>query len=180
MKAKLLMFTLLITTSIMAQQYNQQQTVAQYVQYTVWANEQLIQWLETCDKDVWTKELSSSFNSIAATSRHLWNAEFGWLTTLKKKPWDNVPDGMSKDGILNGWRQTSQDFASYALNLLEEEKEGVRLLGDDEVRIEDILLHVCNHATYHRGQLITLGRQVGLSKPPRTDYIYYIRSVRNQ
>lgn len=154
-------------------------TIAQYVQYTVWANEQLIQWLETCEDEAWTNEVTSSFNSISATCRHLWNAEFGWLTTLKKNPWDNVPNGLNKGDVISGWRQTSQDFASYALSLLEEEHEGIRILGDDEVRIADILLHVCNHATYHRGQLITLGRKVGLINPPRTDYIYYIRSVVN-
>lgn len=176
MKTKLLTLLLLSNAILMAQD-KQSSTITQYVQYTVWANDQLIQWLETCDDEAWTKEVSSSFNSIAATSRHLWNAEFGWLTTLKKKPWDNVPNGLNKGDILNGWRQTSQDFASYALALLEEEHEGVRMLGDNEVRIEDILLHVCNHATYHRGQLITLGRQMGLVNPPRTDYIYYIRSI---
>ncbi len=178
MKTKLLTLLLLSNTILMAQD-KQHSSIAQYVQYTVWANDQLIQWLEACDDDAWTKEVSSSFSSIAATSRHLWNAEFGWLTTLKKKPWDNVPDGLNKSDILSGWRQTSQDFATYALSLLEEEHKGIRILGDDEVSIEDILLHVCNHATYHRGQLITLGRQQGLNKPPRTDYIYYIRSIIN-
>jgi uncharacterized damage-inducible protein DinB len=36
--------------------------------------------------------------------------------------------------------------------------------------INEILLHVCNHGTYHRGQLATLLRKAGY-KPPVTDYI---------
>ncbi|MFN2424735.1 MAG: DinB family protein [Cryomorphaceae bacterium] len=32
-----------------------------------------------------------------------------------------------------------------------------------------------NHSTYHRGQLVTMGRQAGLSTPPQTDYIFYVR-----
>lgn len=36
--------------------------------------------------------------------------------------------------------------------------------------VEDILMHVCNHGTYHRAQLATMLRQAG-HKPPVTDYI---------
>lgn len=58
----------------------------------------------------------------------------------------------------------------------EEELYDVRKIGKDqkEISIADIILHVFNHATYHRGQLITMGRQVGLTLPPRTDYIYFL------
>jgi uncharacterized damage-inducible protein DinB len=36
--------------------------------------------------------------------------------------------------------------------------------------IEDILIHVCNHGTYHRGQLAKMLKQAGYV-PPVTDYI---------
>lgn len=39
---------------------------------------------------------------------------------------------------------------------------------------DDMFRHVVNHATYHRGQLATLLRQVG-HKAPATDYILYRR-----
>jgi len=38
--------------------------------------------------------------------------------------------------------------------------------------IRDILFHVINHSTYHRGQIATEFRQSGL-EPLLTDYIYY-------
>ena len=41
--------------------------------------------------------------------------------------------------------------------------------------IRDILLHLSNHGTYHRGQLVTMLRQVGVEKIPQTDYILYSR-----
>ncbi len=41
-------------------------------------------------------------------------------------------------------------------------------------RISDMLLHVINHSTYHRGQIASLIRQHGL-EPPATDYIFYQR-----
>lgn len=36
--------------------------------------------------------------------------------------------------------------------------------------VEEILMHVCNHGTYHRGQLAKMLKQAGYS-PPVTDYI---------
>ncbi|HMX78573.1 MAG TPA: DinB family protein, partial [Chitinophagaceae bacterium] len=38
-----------------------------------------------------------------------------------------------------------------------------------------IVLHVVNHSTYHRGQLINMLRQVGVEKLPHTDFIYWTR-----
>ena len=37
----------------------------------------------------------------------------------------------------------------------------------------DMLVHVVNHATYHRGQVATLLRQLG-KKPLSTDYLLYL------
>jgi len=42
--------------------------------------------------------------------------------------------------------------------------------------VEDILLHVALHGSYHRGQIATLLRQSG-SEPVLTDYIAFIRDA---
>ena len=39
-----------------------------------------------------------------------------------------------------------------------------------------IILHVVNHATLHRGQAMAMLRQLGV-KPPGTDLIYYYREL---
>lgn len=47
--------------------------------------------------------------------------------------------------------------------------------GDDfENKVRDILFHISNHTTHHRGQLISDLRQQGI-EPPVTDYIFYKR-----
>lgn len=40
--------------------------------------------------------------------------------------------------------------------------------------IEDILFHISNHFSHHRGQLVRVMREAGI-KPPVTDYIFYKR-----
>jgi uncharacterized damage-inducible protein DinB len=41
--------------------------------------------------------------------------------------------------------------------------------------IYQVLLHMFNHSTYHRGQLVTMLRQLGVQKLPSTDFIVWSR-----
>ena len=41
--------------------------------------------------------------------------------------------------------------------------------------VEDILFHLVNHATFHRGQVITMLRELGFDKFPPQDLIAYLR-----
>lgn len=43
-----------------------------------------------------------------------------------------------------------------------------------EFILSDILAHLANHATYHRGQIASLIKRSG-GTPPETDYIAYVR-----
>ncbi len=44
-----------------------------------------------------------------------------------------------------------------------------------ENTIEDILFHIINHSTYHRGQLMMIFRESGI-EPILADYIFYKRT----
>ncbi|MFN4122280.1 MAG: DinB family protein [Flavobacteriales bacterium] len=150
-----------------------------YAAYNTWANQQLVQWLSTADSAQWHKEINSSFNTLDLTLRHLWNAEHGWLCALKDIPWESAIDRgevMPKEQMLREFAQTTNKFQHFVESMTDAQFKEMRKLGkeDKSVTLADIVLHVFNHATYHRGQLITMGRQVGLSSPPRTDFIHYI------
>lgn len=43
-----------------------------------------------------------------------------------------------------------------------------------EQPLEDLVIHVFNHATHHRGQIVSRLRDMGY-QPPRTDYVVYMR-----
>lgn len=153
--------------------------LAKYALYNLWANQQMVKWLNNADDNQWQQEVESSFNSLKSTLIHLWNAEHGWLQTLLVLPWEQAiaPEKeMAKNLMLSNFLLTSKRFAEFVNNLEDAEFKSVRNFGSNkaDVSAADIILHVLNHATYHRGQLITIGRQVGLSEPPRTDYIYFI------
>jgi len=147
--------------------------------YNHWANQQFADWLSKADAKLWQLQMESSFPTLDATLRHLWNAEAGWLSTLKNQPWQMAVEEhqrLSAEELLSGFLKTSLAFQDFVEKLTEKELDDTRNIGRDgkPVSLEDIIKHVFNHATYHRGQLITMGRQAGLSNPPRTDYIYFV------
>jgi uncharacterized damage-inducible protein DinB len=43
--------------------------------------------------------------------------------------------------------------------------------------LRDLVLHICNHGTYHRGQIINMLRQLNVSGLPQTDYVVWARSM---
>ncbi|GEM_PF-344774 len=150
-----------------------------YASYNRWANERLVEWISGASEEQFYREVESSFPSLEKTLLHLWNAEFGWLNTLREEPW-GTPPGVDFEGspeeLMEGFIKGSKDFEEFVVNMTAEDIESERMLGrnGNAVGVDGIALHVFNHATYHRGQLITIGRQVGLTDPPRTDFIYYI------
>jgi uncharacterized damage-inducible protein DinB len=151
-----------------------------YASYNRWANERLVEWIAGASEEQFYREVESSFNTLEKTLLHLWNAEYGWLNTVRGENW-GTPPGADFDGtaeeLFEGFIATSKDFEEYVLGMDSDQFQEDRMLGRNgsPTSLKGIILHVFNHATYHRGQLITMGRQVGLKDPPRTDYIYYIR-----
>lgn len=150
-----------------------------YVSYNQWANEKIAKWLSNLAEEVMYKEIESSFKSIAATVSHIWGAEMGWYQVIKGEPWDDSVVREFSGGtnaLLESWLNTSRAFRDYILTLKGEQfRVNKKASEGREFTIEEMVHHTMNHSTYHRGQLITMGRQVGLENPPRTDYIYYIR-----
>lgn len=158
---------------------HQLQHIRKLAAYNHWANEQFIDWLIEADSNQWTMNIQSSFSSLELTVRHLWNAEHGWLSTLKNETWSAAIDKdapQSQKFILDGFLKTSLDFKLFVEKMSESSLLETRKIGKEgkEITLLEIIHHVYNHATYHRGQLTTMGRQAGMSSPPRTDFIFYV------
>jgi len=70
--------------------------------------------------------------------------------------WIELVDGLNEDNF--------KEILSYK-NLAGEPNSNT---------FQNVLAHVTNHATYHRGQVIHLIREAGID-PPSTDYIKFAR-----
>ena len=158
----------------------------QYARYNVWANKRVIDvmlQLNTADLD---REIVSSFSSLKKTTIHIMGAESIWLQRLQLAAhpiWlpESFKDIFSKACIL--WQQASLDLEGF----ISSEKDDAALVQvcsfNDrkgtplEHEVSHILLHVFNHSTYHRGQLITMLRQIGMTEIPATDFIAFVRNI---
>lgn len=153
--------------------------IQRYTAYNLWANQQLADWLQAASEEKLSQKIESSFSSLKDTVIHIWNAEYLWLFTVKNESADSSPArnfSGSKEDLLNGWLKASEHFRDHVKSMSFEDLQAhsPKFRGDEHTVIADMIHHCMNHSTYHRGQLITMGRQAGLEDPPRTDFIFYV------
>lgn len=155
-----------------------------YCQYNEWANSRMIEWLKNKAMDVMETPVASSFPSLRASLLHIWAAEDIWLNRLKGMS-PNTLLSESFEGlnvqIFEHLLQNSALFANFVqrqsddffINTCVYKHTGGR---NFEQYNSEIILHCMQHSTYHRGQIVTIARQVGLKDPPKNDYIEYCRN----
>lgn len=152
----------------------------QYAEYNAWANKLIIDSLSQLGEAEINKEITSSFPSLKDTVYHTLGAEYIWLQRLQlaEHPvWLPATFEGTFAEACTIWQQTSQDIIGfikeqYRDNALEHKCEFNDRKGvPHKMAVYQILLHVFNHATYHRGQLVTMLRQVGVTSIPGTDFI---------
>ncbi|CAN5619241.1 damage-inducible protein DinB [soil metagenome] len=155
--------------------------IAELLAYNRWAHDRFLEVIETLDPEAVDRQLQSSFPSIRATLLHAVGAEWTWVARWEggdgalPDDWDDLSiEGLREELGLVAARQDAF-LATLADGDLAREVHYHDRSGSPHVSsISHMLLHVVNHATYHRGQLTTMLRQVG-SRPPSTDFIRYTR-----
>jgi uncharacterized damage-inducible protein DinB len=65
--------------------------------------------------------------------------------------------------------EANENYFSYVFAYYNSKKEFFKQ------PVYEMLLHLFNHQTYHRGQIVTMMRQNGISKIPPTDFIVFSR-----
>ena len=157
--------------------------IVHYTQYNVWANERISSILSKLSDEQLERELVSSFGSLRKTLLHIWDAESLWLERLKGKNPTEFPSkhfkGDNKEAfklLSTGSRAFSQFVARQNVSFLKQEIETRSMAGIAFQQPAYNYIHHCmNHSTFHRGQLITLARQVGLDSFQSIDFTTYCR-----
>ena len=154
-----------------------------YAGFNLWANHQTVDWLKSKPLELMTREVPSSFPSLHQTLLHIWSAEKVWLERLQQAPAEaflfQVFKGTTEE-VLEGILKMSEQFKTYVQTLPDADFPEIchfRLLNgieDDRPRYQ-MIHHCINHSTYHRGQIVTIARNLELTDPPSTDLMRYIR-----
>ncbi len=151
--------------------------------YNKWANDIVFNWLLQITDEQWNKEIISSFNSIIKTTLHTAGAEKVWLERWQQKNdivfLSNTFTG-TKIELIDIWKNSSQHILDFIVRMEEADFNNsfsfTRLNGDSHTSLYwEAMVHVLNHSTYHRGQLVTMLRQVGFTDVSSTDMITYFR-----
>ncbi len=157
--------------------------IEQLSHYNLWATETLIGFIQAAGPDKMDIELVSSFPSIGKTALHIYGAEDIWLQRLQKQEkltWRGAQFDGTHEELLSAWKNASLGLQTFAKNISEEQlAESITFkntLGEQYTHTyQQAITHVFNHSTFHRGQLVTLLRQVGFTQISSTDLITYYR-----
>ncbi|HEX8172488.1 MAG TPA: DinB family protein [Thermoanaerobaculia bacterium] len=152
--------------------------------YTDWANERFLGAMAALSEEQFTRAIVSSYPSVRETIAHVAGSEWLWLQRWKGEspteppPWLDAPslDALAAELRANA-REREQWLGALSDHALDVVLHYRSLKGDPfAMPLRDTLVHCANHSTYHRGQLVTMLRQVGAT-PPGTDYTLFVRAT---
>jgi len=129
------------------------------------------------------RDLGSSFKSVRDTLAHLYSAEWAWHqrwngeSPTSHLSFDQFPDEPS---LRRAWTTHEAQMRAFLESLSEEDVNRIieyRTLNGTpgSAAIGQMVQHVVNHGSYHRGQLTTMFRQLGATPPKSMDLIGYYR-----
>jgi len=143
--------------------------------YNAWANRRVIGSLE---RQAVTDE------KIITVMGHLVSANFIWLNRIKDLPKSQYELWGRYDVL--GLKRMVDEADDQWMSFIRENENFDRILkyknyvGDYfENNVQQIMIHLVNHGSYHRGQVAMLLRQKGY-EPINTDFITYDRVLSGQ
>jgi uncharacterized damage-inducible protein DinB len=153
--------------------------------FNFWANKKIMDFISGhVPAAMADQKIISSFPSVKRTIYHIWDAESIWLERMSgRSPMEFASinfNGSFKEGLTK-FLDNSQMIHSFLIAKDESYFSGnvsyTHTSGKFySHRVEDVLTHVMNHSTFHRGQLVTMFRQLGITEGiPKTDLIEYCR-----
>ncbi len=151
--------------------------------YNAWANNRIFENVENLPAEQYLKDMKSSHGGIHGTLVHLVGAEKVWLErfTGNVQPFLKAVEIPNAAELKKIWEKTGFDTAKW-LGMMSDKKlneifEMKTLKGDVYRHVYwQAFQHVVNHSSYHRGQIITMLRQID-AKPVSTDLIQFYRET---
>jgi len=157
--------------------------VQSLIDYNYWARDRLLDAVGQLTPEQFTRDMGNSFGSVRDMLAHLHAAEWVWYSRWQGTsptallPADRFPDLAS---VTAGWRELETQIRAYfagiddrGLERVFEYKSVTGVPGSSV--LWQMLQHVVNHASYHRGQVTTMLRQLGVTPPKSMDLIAFYR-----
>ena len=155
-----------------------------HIDYTTWASTQLLEAASALDHDELVRDFGTSDHSVLGTMAHVFAADRVWLRRVRgdaQLPFLDPHHDLHLQTlqtewpvILDGWRTLAEEWTedSLARGVSYKQFNGQPFT----TPLWQVVLHVVNHGTHHRGQAAGFIRAMG-QQPPKLDLIFYYREL---
>lgn len=153
--------------------------------YHQWANKQVIDRLKELPESIYDKEIKSVFPSVAKTLSHIYLVDSGWLEVMSGKSFEEAlqleeqVSNLTKNMGIHEIEVIFSDLYERFKAFLNSQPDMEKIIefdnpwaGPTAVSLSDMIIHIANHGTYHRGNIAAMLRQLGHSSV-MTDYAVF-------
>jgi uncharacterized damage-inducible protein DinB len=154
--------------------------VRELLLYMLWADRLTLKALRAVRPEDLTRDAGISFKSMLGTMAHMLGAQRMWISRFSGSSLGRVPtieDFPDLPAWIHGWEETASAIEAFLAALTDEQLAApltwTTTGGQTYTRpLWQPVVHLVNHTTYHRGQVVSLLRQMGY-ETPSTDLVYY-------
>ena len=153
--------------------------------FNYWALHRILEVVETVPEENFLKDLGSSHGGLHGTLVHTLGAEEIWLQRWKGNSptsFYSPKDFPSFESVRNRWEMVEMEMMGFC-HMLKTDDDVRRIVTYKDLKQNEysqplwqLMQHLVNHSSYHRGQVVTLLRQSGV-KPVGTDLVAYYRQL---
>lgn len=153
-----------------------------FFRYADWANARVLEAIEALPAEQAAREFSGTFRTFRDAIAHIAGADWLWLERWGGVSPRALPEWVGSAAVPE-LRERWSAIVRERLARLEASDDAeldrrftCRTLKADRewtMRVADMLLHVANHTTHHRGQLVAMLREAGTT-PPATDLLLFV------
>jgi len=155
--------------------------ITNYSAYNAWANQRIVTWLRSVDQDLLYKQSPSSFSSIDYTLQHILRTQRYWLFFLSEEDTSNVNWSIREGEVENIMTElivVSEEMKNRCSAFSESDLLKVLHLrsawAQNDLPRYEYIQHIINHGTFHRGQIVTIARAIGITEGiVNTDYNFF-------
>ena len=154
--------------------------------YKAWANELIFSTIESLPEGEATKERPTRFKNMVHTLNHAYVIGCIFRVHVEGKQHHhtaarNTPTHLPPHKLWKSVKIIDQWYIDYAISLSEQQlSECIKFQfvggGEGIMSLRDMMLHVINHGTYHRGFVGDMMYQVPVV-PPATDLPVFLHNV---
>jgi uncharacterized damage-inducible protein DinB len=149
-----------------------------HLKYSTWASQRVFDAAKNLNPDDLTRNVGVSHQSILGTLSHIHFADRVWYSRVVD-PGEPVIRESDVAMLENEWPAIQRKWEAWAEGLQDADlRRMIATKSMDglayEVVTEKVVLHLVNHNSLHRGQVMGMIRQLGIA-PPATDLMMYYR-----